>query len=151
VAAKRIGKGRAPSRRTPRTSASVAHALVLLRSANIVQCSPGERFDAFVHLVRGDTLARSIALLADHHPVLRAHAAECLLTEHPEEADRIYPLLYDQEPILLQRYDGREPSSVGAFVLRQLRMARRAAPAAAAAFERAIAEGLAKRPPRDGA
>ena len=111
---------------------------------------PGERVDAFVHLVRGDTLAGSVALLADPHPVLRAHAAECLLAEHPEQADRIYPLLYDQQEILLQRYDGGELSTVGAFVLRQLRMARHAAPAATAAFERAIGEGLAKRPPRDG-
>jgi hypothetical protein len=134
-----------PQWASPRTEESTGRALALLRDQDVLELSPGERFEAFVHLVRGDTRARSIVLLGDPSPAVRAYAAECLLSEHPEEADCVYALLGDRTRILVKRYGGGDFSTVGEMVLRNLRMARNAAAAAGAAFERAIAEGFAKR------
>jgi hypothetical protein len=84
--------------------------------------------------------ARCIALVSDEYPVVRAYAAERLLAKHPEEAEHVLPLITDHTELVIRRYDGMELSTVGGFVLRNLRRAARRSPAAAIVYGRATAE-----------
>jgi hypothetical protein len=137
----------------PRTPESVERALALVRARDVVTDAPRESFAAFVHLVRGDTRAQSLALLEDVSPAVRTYAAQCLLREHPEEIARVLPLVRDPTPILLQEAVGGGASweTVGGYLVRELRTLRSRSPAHAAAFADLVTEGLAKPPPDRGA
>jgi hypothetical protein len=134
-----------------RTPDSAARALAFLRASSSLSGVDGEQFAAFVHLVRDDTRGRSLELLADPSPIVRAYAGECLVREHPEEIERVLPLLRDPAEIVVNDDlgGGRQLRPVGSYVLGALRLVRAQSPAHGAAFERVIAMGLAKRPPVD--
>ena len=83
-------------------------------------------------------------LVGDPHPVVRLHAADCLLTLHAEAAAHLVPLLSDDRTVVVQRWDGCENTTVGAFVGRMLRIAYQKAPEVRAVYDQARATGLVR-------